>query len=140
VRADPLSPTRLRELAAAEPFRLDDELKPIDSLLTRWGATPAGDDGVPRLARPSLLFAHSTERRAMPLQDHDMDLVEAAVRSSPGWVRMFAIVWYRLDLPLTAIGEKMSLKSRSSVYSVRSAVLAYYLGALRSRGLQLARC
>jgi hypothetical protein len=59
------------------------------------------------------------------------------MRTSPTWARDLTRAWYRWDLPVMEIARALGIKQRSSIYSVRNAALAYYLGAFAGRGLRL---
>lgn len=130
---------RPRMLSLAEvrlinrPGATDPRLRPADRWLERWAATHGSGQLLPSAASVSLIAR--TPEVVPSLDDRESLLVDAAVHSSPGWARTFAILWYRTACTVQEIADVLRIRRRQAVYEERHVVLAYYLGRFVEIGL-----
>ncbi len=110
-------------------------LRPVDRCFERWAATPANDQGGPRIASIVIIGREATA--AAPLDDAESKIVDCAIRASPLWASRFVQLWYRSELSVPAIADELKIKRRQGIYEERERVLFYYLGRLHEIGFGL---
>jgi hypothetical protein len=115
----------------------DPRLRTVDRYFRRWAVTHGDRDmDVPSMAHQDPMYRSS---HAMPteLEKAESLIMDAAVKSAPGWARQFVGYWYRAELPVAEIQERLAIKRRQSVYEERKAVLFYFLGRLVEAGIRM---
>lgn len=143
----PLPAKRIRQLIErSTEDALDRDLRQVEQLLERWAVTPigSGDDGVPRLAQVQLgVSSPRPAGAARRLDDARAELVHSCINRAPAWVKHFARLRYRLDLPTSVLLKELGLKRRESIYPIRRAVLGWCHAAISTafdmKGLKMPR-
>lgn len=112
----------------------DPRLRAVDRCFERWSRTPTDSRG-PSIA--AVVFVASVQSGAVPLDDAESKIVDAAVRTAPKWARNFVVMWYKQGLTIAQIAKVLQMKRYEHVHAERHLVLGYFLGRLAESASQL---
>lgn len=113
---------------------IDPYLRGIDRCMWRWTVTPGTTMPGPMLAQ--VQFSYGQSSRPTALGDRDCEMVDRAVKESPGPYKQVVILWYRTDRPAQEIAQMLGSQRRQTAYDRLNLALAYMLGRLEQMGLR----
>lgn len=112
----------------------DPRLQPVDHHLQRWAQSQGS--GLP--AEPEDVDHLASRFKFSPLPDEDAVLTDIIILSIPDDWRRLIVMWYRSNLTVAVIEQKMGMK-RTRLYKEIGLILAYLLGRLPEAGVKLSK-